>query len=138
MLNLARFRNSPHLTTEVEVALYTFNSVLMTLVLCVAVPILFWLLSILPSFFSALATGTMRIADHFWLDIHTERTPQIDAAQITRCPMTLHEDGALRSLFVALSAFKGNLVHSRLYADARTSEEIGKWYRRQTGLAEPH
>jgi hypothetical protein len=95
----------------------------------VVVPVALWGVARLIAPLAKLGVGSAQLTDHLWLDIHTERTPQIQSSLVERRRPILQDGGWLDNFLAAFSAFSGHLVHSRLYSDPRTPAVIADWYR---------
>jgi pimeloyl-ACP methyl ester carboxylesterase len=96
----------------------------------VTVPLLLWMLAALISITSMFAVGSRSPWDHFWLDIHTQRTPQIEATFIRHRELTLPDGKLLANLVVITFPFTSqSLIHSRVYDDPETAKEIAAWYK---------
>ncbi|CAD6532877.1 hypothetical protein LMG27952_02669 [Paraburkholderia hiiakae] len=122
------FHRPPGLS-QADALYYAASTMVIVMAIAVATPIILWAIGIGISFITMLSLGTRSFSDHFWLDIHTARIPQIDACNITVCRLSTHEPGILRALIAAVPIISGPLVHSRAYLDLRTPREIAKWYR---------
>jgi hypothetical protein len=103
----------------------------------VGTALLLWTSAALVAILPMIGVGTFNVADHLWLDISMKRTPQISSAFVQYNEMPLHSGGFLANVIAALPVFSGPLVHSRVYADPRTAQVIGRWYREDEGSAAP-
>lgn len=75
-----------------------------------------------------LAVGTSRLSDHLWLNIRTERTPQIDSALTVGASFPLHDGGLWENIRAAVPFLSGPLFHRRLYSDPRFLKRLAVWY----------
>ncbi|MBS7806145.1 alpha/beta hydrolase [Variovorax sp. PCZ-1] len=92
------------------------------------VPLLLIGFAALLSVIRVIATGTYRFSDFAWLDIQTQRLPQINTSLITARPLPLNSGGFLDNVRAAIPFLSGPIFHSRLYNDPRAFEEIFDWY----------
>jgi len=95
----------------------------------VFVPVALWLATAFTATLTRFLTGKVTVADHLWLDIFVQRTPQVDCSIEAR-PLVLSDEGFWKSLKAALPVAMGSLIHSRPYTDERTPAIIRQWYRR--------
>jgi hypothetical protein len=93
----------------------------------VGVPVVLWGTAVLLSGLSVVGIGAPP-TDHFWLDIHAERVPEIDSSLLESRHLMLRDSGFLDNLIAALPFISGPIVHSRLYVDDRTPGVISDWY----------
>lgn len=89
----------------------------------------FWAVACLLSTLPAASLGVSSFWDVLWLEIRTERTPQVDEAFVKARLFSLHDGGYFESLKVALAPVTGSWVHSRAYIDSRTVQVIADWYK---------
>ncbi|NUT76824.1 alpha/beta hydrolase [Pseudomonas sp. C1C7] len=93
------------------------------------VPMLIWGAALFVSIVvSPVGVGSISAMDHLWLDVHTQRVPQISEVNIDHEELPLHSGNFFRKFMAALPFVSGPIIHSRVYLDTKTPEIIKKWY----------